>query len=131
MRSIKYGFGRELTMNFEDALAKLPEALKAQGFGVLTEIDVQATLKKKLDVDFRKYRILGACNPAYSYRALQAEDKIGVMLPCNVVVIEQGENNIEIAAVNPAEAMMSVHNGVVSEVASEVGEKLKAALDKL
>ena len=98
---------------------------------MISEVDLHDKIKNKLGVDFKKYRILGACNPAYSYRALQAEDKIGVMLPCNVLVIEQGDNKIEIAAVNPADAMLAVDNDVVKDVASEVGEKLRKALDQV
>ncbi len=126
-----YYFSKTLRTSFEDAVEKVTAALFEEGFGVISEIDLHEKIKYKLGVDFKRYRILGACNPAYSYKALQAEDKIGVMLPCNVLVIEQGDKNIEIAAVNPADAMMSVHNATVSEVAAEVGEKLKEALDRL
>lgn len=126
-----YYFSKTLRTSFEDAVEKVTAALFEEGFGVISEIDLHEKIKYKLGVDFKRYRILGACNPAYSYKALQAEDKIGVMLPCNVLVIEQGEKNIEIAAVNPADAMMSVHNNTVSEVATEVGEKLKEVLDRL
>jgi len=126
-----YYFSKTVETTFEEAVEKVTAALAAEGFGVISEVDLHEKLKMKLGVDFKKYRILGACNPAYSYRALQAEDKIGVMLPCNVLVIEQEENNIEIAAVNPADAMMAVHNDAVSKVAAEVGEKLKMALEKL
>jgi len=98
---------------------------------VISEVDLHEKIKYKLGVDFKRYRILGACNPAYSYRALQAEDKVGVMLPCNVLVIEQGENEIEIAAVNPTDAMMAVNNDVVAEVAVQVGKHLQKALDSL
>lgn len=126
-----YYFSKTLQTNFADAVEKVTSALSTEGFGVISEIDLHEKIRNKLGVDFKKYRILGACNPAYSYRALQAEDKIGVMLPCNVLVIEQGDNNIEVAAVNPAEAMAAVKNDTLSEVASEVGQKLKTALDRL
>jgi uncharacterized protein (DUF302 family) len=126
-----YYFSKMLHTSFSDATEKVTAALLAEGFGVISEIDLHEKIKLKLGVDFKKYRILGACNPAFSYQALQAEDKIGVMLPCNVLVIEQGENEIEIAAVNPADSMMSVHNNVVAEVATLVGEHLKKALDRL
>jgi len=126
-----YYFSKMLHTSFSDAADKVTEALLAEGFGVISEIDLHEKIKYKLGVDFKKYRILGACNPAYSYRALQAEDKIGVMLPCNVLVIEQGDNEIEIAVVNPADSMISVHNSVVAEVAAMVGEHLKKALDRL
>ena len=105
-----YYFSKTLQTSFSDAVEKVTAALSAEGFGVISEIDMHEKIKLKLGVDFKKYRILGACNPAYSYKALQAEDKIGVMLPCNVLVIEQGEKEIEIAAINPAEAMMAVQN---------------------
>ncbi len=126
-----YYFSKTLSTSFDDAVEKLTAALFAEGFGVISEVDLHEKIKYKLGVDFKRYRILGACNPAYSYRALQAEDKVGVMLPCNVLVIEQGDNEIEIAAVNPADAMMAVHNDVVAEVAVQVGEHLQKALDRL
>ena len=126
-----YYFSRTLSTSFDDAVEKVTAALFAEGFGVISEVDLHEKIKYKLGVDFKRYRILGACNPAYSYRALQAEDKVGVMLPCNVLVIEQGDNEIEIAAVNPSDAMMAVHNDVVAEVAVKVGEHLQKALDRL
>ncbi len=126
-----YYFSKTLKSSFEDAVEKVTGALSSVGFGVISEVDLHEKIKGKLGVDFKRYRILGACNPAYSYRALQAEDKIGVMLPCNVLVIEQGEHEIEVAAVNPADAMIAVHNETVAQVAREVGEKLKEALAKL
>ncbi|MDX9730027.1 MAG: DUF302 domain-containing protein [Bacteroidales bacterium] len=126
-----YYFSKTLRTSFEDAVEKVTAALFEEGFGVISEIDLHEKIKYKLGVDFKKYRILGACNPAYSYKALQAEDKVGVMLPCNVLVIEQGDNEIEIAAVNPADAMMAVHNEVVAEVAVNVGVHLQKALDRL
>jgi uncharacterized protein (DUF302 family) len=126
-----YYYSKTVKANFNEAVKKVTEALSSEGFGVISEVDLHEKFKNKLGVDFKKYRILGACNPAISFRVLKAEDKIGVMLPCNVVVIEQGENNIEIAAVNPVELMRAVHNSVVRDVASKVLEKLKAALDKL
>lgn len=126
-----YYSSKTLHTSFDDAAEKVTAALFAEGFGVITEVDLNAKIKLKLGVDFKRYRILGACNPAYSYRALQAEDKIGVMLPCNVLVIEQGDNEIEIAAVNPSDAMIAVHNDVVAEVASQVGIHLQKVLDHL
>jgi len=129
--TMAYYYSKTVKTTFDEAIGKVTAALATEGFGVISEVDLHEKIKNKLGVDFKKYRILGACNPAYSYRALQAEDKIGVMLPCNVVVIEQEANNIEIAAVNPAEAMMSVHNDVVSDVATEVGEKLRKALGQI
>ena len=126
-----YYFSKTLSTSFDDAVEKVTAALFAEGFGVISEVDLHEKIKYKLGVDFKKYRILGACNPAYSYRALQAEDKVGVMLPCNVLVIEQGDNEIEIAAVNPSDAMMAVKNDVVAEVAAQVGDHLQKALDRL
>lgn len=126
-----YYFTKTLTGSFNEAVEKVTAALFAEGFGVISEVDLHEKIKYKLGVDFKRYRILGACNPAYSYRALQAEDKVGVMLPCNVLVIEQGENEIEIAAVNPTDAMMAVNNDVVAEVAVQVGKHLQKALDSL
>ena len=111
-------------MSFEDAEIKVIEALKSEGFGVLTEIDVQATLKKKLDVDFRRYKILGACNPPFAYKALQVEDKIGLLLPCNIVIQEKSDKTIEVAAINPLASMEVVVNEKLTEIAKEVQSKL-------
>ncbi len=126
-----YYFSKTLHTSFSEAVEKVTAALFEEGFGVISEVDLHEKIKYKLGVDFKRYRILGACNPAYSYRALQAEDKVGVMLPCNVLVIEQGDNEIEIAAVNPSDAMMAVKNDVVAEVAAQVGDHLQKALDRL
>ena len=109
--------------NFDDVIKKVTALLKEQGFGILTEIDIQQTLKKKLAVDFKKYKILGACNPAFAYKALQVEDKIGTMLPCNIIVQEIDNNKIEIAAINPLVSMQSVKNHQLSNIAKEVSEK--------
>ena len=117
--------------SFDEAIAKVTEELKKEGFGVLTEIDVKATLKKKLDVDFRPYRILGACNPPFAYRALQVEDKIGVLLPCNVIVQEMTEGQVEVAAMDPAAAMQAVENPQLQEVAEKVQARLRAMMDRL
>lgn len=126
-----YYFSKTLRTSYDDAVEKVTAALLAEGFGVISEVDLHQKIKSKLGVDFKKYKILGACNPSYSYKALQAEDKIGIMLPCNVLVIEQGENEIEIASVNPAEAMMTIHNNSLYEIAVRVTEHLKKALDRL
>lgn len=117
--------------NFEEAITKTKEALKKEGFGVLTEIDMKATLKQKLDVDFHNYRILGACNPALAYEALQAEDKIGTMLPCNVIVQEKEKGSIEIAAVDPAASMQAVQNEQLITLAEKVREKLQKVIQNL
>ncbi len=117
-------------MEFEEAIEKVTETLKSEGFGILTEIDVKETLKKKLDVDFRPYRILGACNPPFAYKALQAEDKIGVMLPCNVIV-QESENGVEIAAVDPVASMQAIDNPKLGEIADEMRWRLQRVIDSL
>jgi len=122
---MKYYFEKMTNYTFEEAVERVTEELKKEGFGVLTEIDVQATLKKKLDVDFKKYQILGACNPPFAYKALQAENKIGTMLPCNIIVQEYAPNRVEVAAVNPIASMMAVENNLIVEVASEITKKLE------
>ena len=122
---MSYYFSRKAYGTFDEVYDKTVESLKKEGFGVLTEIDVKATLKKKLDVDFRKYRILGACNPSFAYRALQAENKIGVMLPCNVIVQETEEGKIEVSAVDPIASMSAIQNPELGEIANLVQDKLK------
>jgi len=129
---MSYYFKKTLTnVSFDEAIEKVTEELKKEGFGVLTEIDIKATLKKKLDVDFYNYRILGACNPPFAYKALQAEDKIGTMLPCNVIVQEKEAGHIEVSAVDPAASMSAVENEALNEVASQVRDKLKKVIDQL
>ena len=128
---MSYYFSKTLRMSFEEAIAKVTEALKKDGFGVLTEIDVKETLKKKLNVDFRKYKILGACNPPFAYKALQLEDKIGLMMPCNVIVQEFPGGKVEVAAVDPVASMAAVKNTKLGEVGKEVSAKLKAVIDNL
>ncbi len=126
-----YYFTKTVEMPFDQAVEHVTEALKQEGFGVLTEIDVRATLKKKLDVDFRPYRILGACNPHFAYQALQAEDKIGTMLPCNVIVQEAGDGRTEVAAVDPIASMQAVENEQLGAIAGEVRERLRKVVDSL
>jgi uncharacterized protein (DUF302 family) len=126
-----YYFNKTLDKSFDEAIQKITDELKKEGFGILTDIDVQHTLKKKLDVDFRKYRILGACNPSFAYKALQLEDKIGTMLPCNVVVQELGDGNVEVAAIDPVASMQAVGNQSLREVADQVKSKLKKVIDNL
>lgn len=126
-----YYFTKTLTGNFDDIIAKVVESLKFEGFGVLTEIDIKATLKKKLDVDFYNYRILGACNPPFAYKALLAEDKIGTMLPCNVIVQEKAPGAIEVSAVDPVASMQAVQNPALADIAGQVREKLKNVIAKL
>ena len=128
---MSYYFNKTLNMDFDAAIEHVIEQLKKEGFGVLTEIDVQKTLKNKLDVDFKKYKILGACNPPLAYKALQNEDKIGTMLPCNVILQELKENTIEVAAVDPMASMMAVKNESLGAVAAEVQKKLKTVIDSL
>jgi uncharacterized protein (DUF302 family) len=128
---MSYYFSKELDMPFDEAIAHVMEALKVEGFGILTEIDVKATLKKKLDADFRNYRILGACNPPFAYQALLAEDKIGTMLPCNVIVQEREGGGVEVAAIDPIASMASVENAGLGAVAQEVQAKLKRVVDSL
>jgi uncharacterized protein (DUF302 family) len=128
---MSYYLSKTLATSFDEAIARVTEELKKEGFGVLTEIDVKATLKKKLDVDFRPYRILGACNPPFAYRALQVEDKIGVLLPCNVIVQEMAEGQVEVAAMDPAAAMQAVENPQLQEVTEKVQARLRAMMDRL
>jgi uncharacterized protein (DUF302 family) len=127
---MSYYFSKKLGLDFDEAIEKVTEALKAEGFGILTEIDVKETLKKKLDVDFRPYKILGACNPPFAHKALEAEDKIGTMLPCNVIV-QQLDDGVEIAAVDPVASMQGVENDQLGEVASTIQSKLKSVIEGL
>ena len=120
---MSYYFSTTITGNFEDIVQKTTEALENEGFGVLTDIDVTATLKKKLDVDFKKYRILGACNPPFAFKALQAQDKIGTMLPCNVIVQEVADGEIEIAAIDPVASMRAIENPDLKGIADQIQKK--------
>lgn len=128
---MSYYFTKKVNLSFDDAIAKVTEELKKEGFGVLTEIDVQATFKKKLDIDFRKYRILGACNPNFAHKAITAEDKIGLMLPCNVVVQETIDGGIEVSAIDPIASMMAVKNDSLGGVAQEVQAKIKRVIEAM
>jgi uncharacterized protein (DUF302 family) len=134
MVTTKYAFKATLSLSFENAIQRVTDELKNEGFGVLTEIDVKETLKKKLDVDFRKYRILGACNPPNAYKALQSETDIGLMLPCNVVVYEAADGATVVAAIDPVASMTAVQNSGLEATANEVRSKLQrviAAMEKL
>jgi len=122
---MSYYFNKVVNLSFEDTLAKVTDELKKEGFGVLTEIDVKATLKKKLDADFRNYKILGACNPQFAYQALQSERMIGTMLPCNVIVQSTDNGQTEVAAVDPVASMQAVENSELGSVAQAVHQKLK------
>jgi len=128
---VSYYFNKILNVSFDEAVTKVVEALRKEGFGVLTDIDVKQTLRKKLDVEFRNYRILGACNPPFAYQALQAEDKIGTMLPCNVVVQENPEGKVEVAAVDPVASMQAIDNPKLRDIAGQVRAKLKNVVDGL
>ena len=126
-----YYFEKEIALNFEDTVFRATEELMKEGFGVLTEIDVKATLKKKLDVDFRNYRILGACNPPFAYQALQAEAQIGLMLPCNVVVQENENGRTIVSAIDPLASMQAVENESLGEVAEQVRAKLQKVIESI
>jgi uncharacterized protein (DUF302 family) len=128
---MKYYINKTINAGFYQAVVLVTESLKKEGFGVLTEINIQEKLKEKLDVDFRKYKILGACNPAYAYKALQQEDKIGTMLPCSVIIQELASNEIEVAAVDPLASMMAIENPDLAEIAREIKEKLERAIASL
>jgi uncharacterized protein (DUF302 family) len=126
-----YYFSKILNVSFDEAVTTVTEELKREGFGILTDIDVQATLKKKLNEDFKKYRILGACNPSFAFQALQAEDKIGTMLPCNVIVQEHAGGKVEVAAVDPVASMQAIENPQLKGIAEQVRSKLKKVVDNL
>lgn len=127
-----YYFNKPLPgKSFEEVIEMVTAALKSEGFGVLTEIDMQATLKKKLDVDMKPYRILGACNPQFANKAVTAENKIGVFLPCNVVVRTEEDGTVEVAAVDPIASMQSVENESLAPIAQEVQAKMKRVIDSL
>ncbi len=128
---MKYYISKKLNSSFEEAVKQVREGLTAQGFGVLSEIDLDQKFKEKLNVDFRKYKILGACNPSYAYKALQSEDKIGTMLPCNVIVQELGAGETEVAAIDPVASMMAIDNKDVAEIAGEIKEKLNRVISGL
>ncbi len=127
---MSYYFSKILKTSFDDAITLVTDELKKEGFGVLTEINVKETLKKKLNVDFRRYRILGACNPPFAYEALKSEDKIGTMLPCNVIVQEKFDG-VEVAAIDPIASMAAVENPNLAEIAQQVQAKLKKVIENL
>lgn len=126
-----YYFNKTVQMPFPDVVAQVMDALAAEGFGVLSDIDVKATMKRKLNVEFQNYRILGACNPPFAYRALQIEDKIGTLMPCNVIVQERTSGEVEVAAVNPMVSMQAVNKPELREVAEEVTARLRRVIDRL
>jgi uncharacterized protein (DUF302 family) len=126
-----FGIRKTLAFGFDEALTRIPEALQAEGFGVLTEIDVQATLKKKLDVDFRRYRILGACNPPFAHRALQHSLDVGMLMPCNVIVYETDDGKAVVSAVDPMQTMAAQGDAAIQPLARQVQEKLQRVIDSL
>ncbi len=128
---MSYYFSKTLQTTFDDAVSRVSEELKKEGFGVLTEIDIKETLKKKLNIDFRKYRILGACNPQYALKALEAEDKVGTMLPCNVIVQEIEGVGTEIAAIDPVASLQAIKNPELEEIARNVRDKLRDVIERL
>lgn len=128
---MEYYFSKTIDASFDEAITRVTEALKTEGFGIISEIRMHEKLKEKLDINFRKYTILGACNPSYAYKALQVEDKIGIMLPCNVVVQELAEKQIEVAAVNPIASMMAIQNPALAGIANEVTVNLKKVINRL
>lgn len=128
---MSYYFAKTLAMGFDEAVQRASDALAKEGFGIITQIDVKETLKKKINVDFRSYRILGACNPALAHEALQIEDKVGTMLPCNVVVQDLGDGRIEVAAIDPVASMQAIDNPRLGQAAEHVREKLKSVIEAL
>ena len=128
---MSYYFSKTIDLPFDEAITCVTEELKKEGFGVLTEIDVKATLKKKLDVDFRNYRILGACNPPFAHQALLAEPQIGLMLPCNVVVQEGDNGQTIISAIDPIASMQAVENDSLGKVAEQVRSKLQKVIQSV
>ena len=131
MNQTNYGFSKVVNLSYEEAIEKVTEELKKEGFGVLTEIDVKETLKKKLDVDFKPYKILGACNPPFAYKALQSEEQIGLMLPCNVIVYVNDEGKTVVVAIDPIASMQAVKNDKLGEVAETIQGKLKNVISNL
>ncbi|MEX2600237.1 MAG: DUF302 domain-containing protein [Balneolaceae bacterium] len=128
---MSYHFSKTLNQPFDEAIESVTAALKEEGFGVLTEIDIKKTLKEKLDVSFRDYRILGACNPGYALKALTSESHIGLMLPCNVIVQEHENGEVEVSAVDPIASMQAIENPDLGEVAANVQKLLKKVINKL
>lgn len=128
---MSYYVNKIISTDFDSAIEQVTEKLKSEGFGVLTEIDVKKTLKEKIDVDFRKYKILGACNPPNAYKAISNEPYIGLMLPCNVVVQETADGKIDVATVDPQASMQAVENPEVASIAGEIKSKLERVINSL
>ncbi len=131
MQVTNYSFSKIVDLSFENALKKVTEELKNEGFGVLTEIDVKQTLKKKLNVDFKPYKILGACNPPHAYKALQNEEQIGLMLPCNIIVYVNDNGKTVVSAIDPIASMKAVENPALEKIANEIQSKMKRIIDKV
>ena len=131
MEQTNYGFTKVVNLGYDEAIEKVTEELKKEGFGVLTEIDVKATLKKKLEVEFRPYKILGACNPPFAYKALQIEEQIGLMLPCNIIIYVNDKNETVVATINPIVSMQAVKNDKLGDIAETIQSKLKNVISNL
>ena len=128
---MNYHFSKIMSSDFDSTIMKVIDELKKEGFGIVTDIDMKETLKKKIDVNFRKYRILGACNPKYAYQALLVEDKVGTMLPCNIVVQEHADGRIEVSAIDPMASMMAIENDKLGTLANEIREKLRRVIENM
>lgn len=131
MSEKKYSFSKNVNTGYEEAIVKVTEELKKEGFGILTEIDVAATLKNKLDVNFKPYKILGACNPPFAYKALKAEEQIGLMLPCNVIIYVNEKNETIVSAIDPIQSMQAINNKNLVEIANNIQDKLKKVISNL
>ncbi len=127
---MEYTFNKKTNLSFEEAIKKVGEELKKEGFGIITEIDLKEKFREKLEVDFRNYKILGACNPEMAYKAIQLEDKIGALLPCNIVV-QENNDEVEISAINPLESIGALDNSKLKDLASEVSKKLKVVIERV
>lgn len=128
---MNYNYSKEVNLSFKEAVEKTKAALSKEGFGVLSEIDLKEKFKEKLNINFREYKILGACNPALAYKAIAQEDKIGVLLPCNILVQEHEEGKVEVTAINPMETMSAIGNDKLQPIASEVSKKLQTVIDSI
>ena len=126
-----YSFSKTIDMTLDEAISRVKQELQREGFGVLTEIDVKETLKRRLNVDFQRYTILGACNPSFAYQALQLKDEIGTMLPCNVIVQEHADGGVKVSAVDPVASMQAIDNPNLNEIADQVQARLKSVIDAL
>lgn len=128
---MNYNISKKVTSNFQDTISKVTTELQNEGFGIITEIDLQNKFKEKLGIDFRNYKILGACNPAMAYKAIEIEDKIGAMLPCNIVVQEHENSEVEVSAINPMSSIGSIENKNLQNIASEISNKLKGIIERM